>query len=72
VDVLGRIVAVAAQDGVGQRLGERDGDVEHQLSLAVGELEALAAHQFYDVFDVSNVVRDIEFDDPRRVAAMVG
>jgi hypothetical protein len=42
------------------------------LSLAVGELEALAAHQFYDVFDVSNVVRDIEFDDPRRVAAMVG
>jgi hypothetical protein len=42
------------------------------LSLAVGELDALAAHQFYDVLDVSNVVGDIEFDDPRGIAAMVG
>ena len=68
VDVLGRIVAVAAQDGVGQRLGERDGDVEHELPLPVGQLDALAAHQLDDVLDVPNVVRDVEFDDPRRAS----
>src|SRR5215467_13045322 len=70
--MLGGIVAVAAEDRVRQRFGQRDRNVEHQLALTVRELDALAAHELHDVLDVSNVVGDVEFDDPRGVVAMVG
>jgi hypothetical protein len=40
--------------------------------LAVRQLDALPAHQLDDVLDVADVVGDIEFDDPRGVAGMVG
>src|ERR1051326_5385404 len=69
--VLGRVVAVAAQDGVRERLGERDRNVEHELALAVRELETLAAHQLDDVLDVADIVGNIDFDHPGRIPGVV-
>src|SRR6185437_9189381 len=45
VHVLRRVVSVSAQDGVGERLRERDGDVEHDLASPEIHLLAFTAHE---------------------------
>jgi hypothetical protein len=68
VDVLRGVVEVAAEDRVGQRLGERDGDVEHDLALCVVQLFALAADEFNDTLDETDVAGDVDFYDSDFVA----
>ena len=71
MDVLRGIVAVAAQNRVGQRLGQRDGHVEHDLPLGEGHDLALVADQLDDVLDEADVARNVELDDPDVVAVDV-
>lgn len=68
VNVFGRIVSVAAQDGIRQCFAERDGHVEHDLPL--GEIHdlALATDQLDDVLDEPDIARNVELDDPDVVA----
>jgi hypothetical protein len=62
--MLGRVVAVTAEDRVGERFGQGDRDIQHELALPVSHDLAFAAHQLDDFFDVPDVVRDFDVDDP--------
>ena len=59
-DTLGRVLVVAAQDGVGECLAEGDRDVEGELPGVVRELGARMAHELDDALDVRDVARDLD------------
>jgi hypothetical protein len=66
--VFRRVVEVAAQDCVGQRLREGDGNIEHDLSLREVHLFALAAHEFDHALDQTDVAGNVDFYDSDFVA----
>ena len=66
------ILAVAAEDRVRERFGERDGDVQRQLARRVGKLRALPRDHLDDVLDVADVARDLELDGQAHVLEREG
>ena len=64
VDVFRRIVAVAAQDRVGDRFGQSNGDIEGDLSLPKSHDLALVPDEFDDALDEADVAGNVELHHP--------
>jgi hypothetical protein len=63
VDLLGGILLVSPEDGVRQRFGESNGNIERDLPFAEGHDLAFATDQLDNALNVTNVARDVDVDD---------
>ena len=62
-DALARMLGIAVQDGVGQRLGEGHGNVEPQLMFAKLHQFTLAADELHYSLDLADVAGDFQLHD---------